>query len=313
MKRRFQGASDSDSLELLLDTLCNVFGGIVLIACLLAILPRQKMKSPLVPSETASAAMLERRMITVREEMIRIEAEIGRIESSTDPKLGEVQLRRDSLRRVHERLGNDHKDRQKRESSEADARALVAQGNPEVLTERLRELNLRRSSTEGIESVATEKIRFLEQRSANLLEESANIAQGNTQLLRFPRERPSDDSPFPIILRYDAVYPLVIGADFGLNNSIRRTTTSANDGFRAEPIRGRGIAAPGKDEQLAATLKKAAGERLYVTLYLYPDSHLVLSGLKEALAKAKISYGLEFVKSERSLSFGAEGSMPPKL
>jgi hypothetical protein len=76
MKRRLQSASESDSLELLLDTLCNVFGGIVLIACLLAILPRQEMSSPLMPSESASAEMLERRLIAAREETIRLKSEI---------------------------------------------------------------------------------------------------------------------------------------------------------------------------------------------------------------------------------------------
>ncbi len=313
MKRRFQGASDSDSLELLLDTLCNVFGGIVLIACLLAIIPRQTIKFPLVPSETASAAMLERRTITAREEMIRLESEIERLEISTDPKLAELQMRRDSLRKLHERWRNDYKDRQNQEFSEADARALVAQGNPEALSERLKELKLQRSSSEGIENAASEKIRFLEQRSANLHDECKNIAKGKAQLLRFPRERPSGNSPSPIILRYDAIYPLAIGTDFGANDSVRRAASSGSDSFRAEPIRGRGISLPSTDKQLALTLKEAADKGLYVTLYLYPDSHHALSGLKDALAKADISYGLEFVKSDRSLSFGSEGTSPPKL
>ncbi|MEO8615456.1 MAG: hypothetical protein ABI600_09965 [Luteolibacter sp.] len=271
------------------------------------------MKSPLAPSETASAAMLERRTITAREEMIRLESEIARLEVSTDPKLAELQMRRDSLRKLHERWRNDYKDQQNQESSEADARALVAQGNPEALSERLRELKLQRSSSEGIENAAAEKIRFLEQRSANLHEESTNIAKGKSQLLRFPRERSSGNSPFPIILRYDAIYPLAIGTDFGANDSVHRTPSSGSDGFRAEPIRGRGISLPSTDKQLAVTLKEAADKGLYVTLYLYPDSHHALSGLKDALAKANISYGLEFVKSDRSLSFGSEGTSPPKL
>ena len=50
MRRRLSGSSD-DSLELLLDTLCNVFGGIVLIACLLAIIPRATMPPPVCPNQ----------------------------------------------------------------------------------------------------------------------------------------------------------------------------------------------------------------------------------------------------------------------
>lgn len=44
--RRKLHANQQDSLELLLDTLCNVFGGIILIACLLAMLSRPKSEKP---------------------------------------------------------------------------------------------------------------------------------------------------------------------------------------------------------------------------------------------------------------------------
>lgn len=222
MKRRLQSASESDSLELLLDTLCNVFGGIVLIACLLAILPRQEMSSPLMPSESASAEMLERRLIAAREETIRLKSEITRLEDSTDPKLAELQSRRDSLQRIHGRLRKSLTDRQDVEANEADLRAIVRQGDPATLAEILKVLKLQRSKSEGIESATTEKIRFLEQRIANLHEESESLKKGKTQAVRFPRERHSQASPLPIIVRYDAIYPMGIGADIGTNPSISR-------------------------------------------------------------------------------------------
>jgi hypothetical protein len=39
---RRQRQTSQDSLELLLDTLCNVFGGIILITCLLALMNNRK-------------------------------------------------------------------------------------------------------------------------------------------------------------------------------------------------------------------------------------------------------------------------------
>jgi hypothetical protein len=41
-------------MELLLDTLCNVFGGIILIACLLAMLSRPKVSPNATPVATPS-------------------------------------------------------------------------------------------------------------------------------------------------------------------------------------------------------------------------------------------------------------------
>ena len=313
MKQRFQVGSDSDSLELLLDTLCNVFGGIVLIACLLAILPRQEMESPLLPAESASTEMLERRLIAGREEMTRLESEIARHKNSLDPKLAELQSRRDSLRRLHDRLRKGLMERQDEETNEAEVRAIVRQGDPEALAEILKELKLRKSESEVIESAAAEKIKFLQRRIASLHDESESLKGGKVQAVRFPRERVSEAFPLPIILRYDCIYPMGIDAELGANPSIGRTAIPGNEGFRAEPIQGRGIRVPVTDRMLSATLKAAIAKGMYATIYLYPDSHHAFGELKEVLSKANVTYGLEFLKPDRVLYFSSEGTLPPEL
>ena len=313
MKRKLSSATESDSLELLLDTLCNVFGGIVLIACLLAILPRQKMPPPLLPEATATAAMLERRMSLANEETARIEAEIARLSESIDPKLAELQARRDSLKRTSHRMQSEIRENQSRESSEADARAIVGQANPVLLAERLKELKLEKSKTEGIEATATEKIGFLEERIKSLGDEAGKLAGGRTQAVRFPRERRASDSPFPIIIRYGAIYPLALGKGFEDNPGITKTPLLEEDAFRADPVRGSGIVNPSENEQLEATLREAAKKGHYATLYLYPDSHKMCGDLREILSKASMTYGLEFIDPERNLFFSSDGTAPPEL
>jgi len=276
-------------------------------------LPRQEMSSPLMPSKTATAEMLERRLIAAHEEMIRLQSEITHLEGSTDPKLAELQSRRDSLRRIHGRLRKDLTDRQDVEANEVELRAIANQGDPGALAEILKELKLQRSKAAGIEGASAEKIRFMQQRIADLHEESGSLKNGKNQTVRFPRERPSQASPLPIILRYDAIYPLGIGADFGANPSISRTPVPANEGFCAEPIKGHGIGVPSTDKVLAVTLKAANTKGMYATVYLYPDSHHAFGELKEALSRASISYGLEFLKSDRVLYFSSEGTRPPEL
>ena len=50
-----------DSLDLLLDTMCNTFGGIIMIAILVALLAQQS-PAPIVPADRARSEMTERRL-----------------------------------------------------------------------------------------------------------------------------------------------------------------------------------------------------------------------------------------------------------
>jgi hypothetical protein len=313
MKRRLGETRDSDSLDLLLDTLCNVFGGIVLIACLLAILPRQQMHPPLLPTHFAEAQMFERRIISANEQITRLQSEIDRLSKSADPLLAELQARRNSLKKLQERLESGIKERGDQELNEAEARALVARGDMKALEERLAELRLQRSKTEDIHAAVAEKIRFLEQRSETLREQAGKYAKGRIQAVRFPRERPANSSPFPIIIRHNAIYPLALGGKLLPNPAVTMIPLPGEDGFRASPAPGKGIRVPAEDLELLAALRSAVANKAYASLYLYPDSHEVFSDLREALAKAGLTYGLEFVDPGRDLFFSSEGSAPPEL
>lgn len=61
MKRRLQGELDSDSLDLLLDTICNTFGGILLISLLVAVLANMASNSVAIepPEQVTQAELIE--------------------------------------------------------------------------------------------------------------------------------------------------------------------------------------------------------------------------------------------------------------
>lgn len=103
-----------------------------------------------------------------------------------------------------------------------------------------------------------------------------------------------------------------IGANLATNPSIGRTPDPANDGFKAEPIRSRGITRS-TDQVLTETVNAAKSKGLYVTIYLYQDSYHAFGELKESLSKAGVSYGLEFVEAGKGLWFSSEGTSPPEL
>lgn len=312
MKRRLNGGGGGDSLELLLDTLCNIFGGIVLIACLLAILPRQKMPPPLMPAESAKEEMTERRMIKATEEIARLKSDIAQLSQSTDPKIAELQSRRNSLNELLESLQKNAKEKDDLEINEADVRAIAAKGDPKLLEEKLKELKLQKSKNESKHAASIEKIRSLEQRSKNLTEEAENLGKGKTQAVRFPRERAAKSSPFPIIIRYNRVYPLEVDGGKCHNPAVERRKID-EDVIRVSPVPGRGIAKPLDDADLISLLKAMARKGYYATLYLYPDSHGVFNDLTQAMGNAGMTYGLDFVVADTELNFGSNGSAPPEL
>jgi hypothetical protein len=293
MKRRLNGGGAGDSLELLLDTLCNIFGGIVLISCLLAILPRQKMPPPLIPAESAKEEMTERRIIKATEEIDRLKSDIEQLSQSTDPKIAELQSRRNSLNELLESLQKNAKDKDDLELNEADIRAIAAKGDPKLLEEKLMELKLQKSKNESKHATTVDKIRYLEQRSKNLTEEAEKLGKEKIQAVRFPRERAAKASPFPIIVRYDRVYPLQVDGGKRSNPDVEMI--------------------PIDDAALLTLLKVVETKGYYATVYLYPDSHRVFNDLTQVMGKAGISYGLEFVEAARELNFGSNGSAPPEL
>lgn len=313
MKRRFAQSSGSDSLELLLDTLCNVFGGIVLIACLMAIVPRATMPPPLVPVELATAQMTERRISSAQIELQRLSLKINEMQKDVDPAMASIQSRRDSFKRTLENLQADLKKTADGEMHEAEARAIVTQVDPADLNKKLDQLKLNVVAAENLSKASKEKSEFLEKRLKQLEEESKTLEKSKVQAVRFPRERIKNTSPFPLILKYGQLYPLVIGDSLSNNPAIQRIPAADGDGFRADPIRGKGISLPEARDSLAATLKAAAAEKLFVSVYLYPDSYEEFQELKNAMSEAKISYGIEFLETDYRLTFSSSGSAPPEL
>ena len=118
---------------------------------------------------------------------------------------------------------------------------------------------------------------------------------------------------FPVIIRYGRIYPLHIGSSLKQNSALTWTTVDENS-ERVSPRSGRGLKLPGDVKLLAATLSAASSRGCSVPVYLYPDSYGVFQDFKKELFKAKIRYGVEFVKSGQTLTFTTKGgSSPPEL
>ena len=90
MNRQLNQRDSSESLELMLDVLSNVFGGVILICCLLAILPRHSNPPPLSPVESARSQMLERRIDSAQSQLEDMRQKVADLTDATDSDLVKV-------------------------------------------------------------------------------------------------------------------------------------------------------------------------------------------------------------------------------
>ena len=314
MNRKMSSSGESRSLDLLLDTLCNVFGGIVLIACLLAILPRQKMPPPLLPGDVAEAQMVERRIIAARWQIKELNSEIEKLSSSVDPETAALEARLNELQKLNHELESKLSVMEKQELSNAEMHSLAAEGNVDELKARLDELNRIKAKEIGVKNAVVEKAEFLNSRVAKLSQEIKQAKQYRAKRVRFPRERNAKSSPFPVILRYNRIYPIFIGKDFRDNPAVSMHRSEQEDTLKVTPIRGKGIDQPALHQDLQSALRKVSAMKdMYISVYIYPDSHDIFQELVKEIGDHKLGYGIEFVPVGRVMYFGSSGTKPPEL
>ena len=312
MNRQLSQQDSSASLDLMLDVLSNVFGGIILICCLLAILPRQSTPPPLSPVELARSEMMERRVAAAKTELEALRKEIVKLTDTADPAVATLFQKRDELVNTLQVLQQDIKMLEGDEDFAAEVGAIMALGKSQDLEKQLQEIKRRLVSEENINKAMLDKVAHIEKRQKALDKQRKEIVSGRQYSVRFPKEKLDDSDPFPIIIRYGRVYPLVVGKGFKENPAIRSVPID-DDATAVKPIPGMGWVLPKDVVKLKEALEAARGKRLYISVYLYPDSHAVFNHIKPHFFAAKVDYGMEFVPTSRNLTFSSEGSKPPKL
>lgn len=304
-----------DSLDLLLDTMCNAFGGIIMIAILVALLIKDTKQAEKGPSEAVQASMVDRKLTQTREEL-----EATR-ELQEQLKM-QLQQAGEAAKLVEER------DTLQKQFEETTARANAAE-------------SLLRSTTDTTE--ARGKKDAIEQKKAALLRETAELEKNakelSEKLARIEKalaearsqrtielgppaaERETKKNPFNVIFRHNRLYPLLsLGANGLARNEATVKWVEFRNGAEAQPTPGVGIDAE-KDEaalrEFIALLRKVkggmdVGSELYVASYVYKDSFPAFLRFKQALATANLGIGQGWkpVENEDNLSFGAVGFKP---
>ncbi len=271
MSRRFT-AGASDNLELLLDTMCNAFGGVIFIAILLAVLAQFAEFKEAAEPDLAEASRLQR-------ELIDLEEELRALRATREQQLRDVEALESVLPLI-------------------DELRTVRQTNVELR----RELeSLARQAEEACQRAAAagdvsewERRRWLLGQQEAALEQAITEAQrGEVRRGVLPRLVASEKDTFYMIVKWNRLFVLkkpTARTPFGAVNEtdVTHARIRSDDGtertlYDAIPDRGVRIDAPGWERApiVADIVRYVPPEDCSLHFAVYPDSYPSLLTVRE--------------------------------
>ena len=297
-----------DSLYLLLDTLCNAFGGIILLAVLVVLLTsKEKTQS----SKAAdSQEMLQRRLSIAQTDLEKSQ----QLAASLKAKANDERLKQQVA------LLSTRKDLQ---DAIQQTRETVAQNSKDLDTasavdpsERLKFLDAQLAAAQAHKLEAKNSLAAAEENTKRLKQRLADMEQQVTakldelqRPLRLPKEHETGKRVIYIIARYGHIY-LCRNFDLSRNETDIDWTTTLT-GETAEPRRGMGIDPTGSTAGLINFFKNMSDDSVYVAFCVYDDSFPAFIRAKQLASNCGLAYGWEpFQLSDGPVSFGSVGHTP---
>jgi hypothetical protein len=309
MSRKLEQVDSSSSYDLMLDVLSNVFGGVILISCLLAILPRHVAPPPLLSADLAKQEMTERRIAMAESELDQILIQTQRLEDRTSSELVTALSERVALKKILESLNTELATIRELELKLVDDKVTPMKGTVRRADQQLRNIKTQLIAAEKLNRALKEKLKMIKKEAEG---QKSEKGEGEYYYVQLPQEKGALVNPFPIIIRHGKIYPTNVGSTLNRNKALRRTMID-EDVERVIPISSQGWLLPRDVKLLSATLRAAVSQNYSVSVYLYPDSYDVFQDFKNELFKAKIRYGVEFLKVGHTMRFSSKGSSPQEL
>jgi len=300
--------NSEESLDLLLDTLCNVFGGIILISCLLALLTQH---SNTIAKSDADASGLKGRLLAERHEaaaneLAALKQLADKLAATGQGELQKLADERDQLRATQERLR-----RQASISPVDDNSTKDPVGEVTVLRSKVNALDLQIADAKARRQAATSKEQDLAARTQRVRSQINEKEAKRDEYVRFPKEKTTSKHAFNFILKYGDVYPLV-DANGKTFDGITHEPLE-DKAFIANPIRSEGLAIARDINAILELLAICKKMGVYISIYVYPDSFETFRTLKKHIFNAGLEYGFEVEPEHYKIRFGPNGSSPAPL
>ena len=290
------------SLDLLLNTLCDVFGSFIMIALIL-ILPTgiARIAQPAANDET-----INRRISAAQAEMQRIERQV--VESSADPESVRLNAEKQELESAIRSL------------KEKSARLGSARAN-EINTS-IRDV----TKEDAVLLAKIKKARIAQEAARNAMDESAkyqstiasridsikgklsSAKKVRTQEMRLPRERVTSKGASNVIFRYGRIYPTQTSLNSDRNTESLKWTPEGDEAYRVSPIEGKGYL-PNETSKITTWASSISRDR-FVACYVYIDSIDAFREFRKILQQLNVEIGWEPQESGRDMIFSSHGTSP---
>jgi hypothetical protein len=276
--------TDDGSLDLLLDTICNTFGGVLFISMLVVILlgmsSRQAGLTPPDPEAQAALEALERDRSQSAAKLRTLRSALA-IQQQIERQIDDPGLRA-TVRRLHELQAA----RDARSAQVDAARAQISQAQIEVnrITRSL-------ADARSAHARAAAELQQAEQE----LEREMSV---RTRTARLPRLRPTIKTEVPFFLRQGRLSALLQPAPAGgmTRNTAESTVRTDAAGLQlAEPVPGAGTPVRGDGSARAAVEQRIAQfnrDRHFIAVVVWPDSFAEFAVVKDILVRQGFEYRL---------------------
>lgn len=291
------------SLDLLLDTLTNVFGGIILIACLLALLARDAPPPP--ETSNTQSQLLTVSYQNALKELQQVQQRVQQLEEYNQlSKRAELNA---TLTQLTAQLVNI----QQSEKENAESAILSQQGqkkaknNLATIKENIQNTIDQIDKNNKTQPALQEQINALKADQKKLAHELEQLPEKAPEELRYPREHSTSQNAKYIVLQHGKIYPC-----FQQGSVSEHMDVEALPGLtRMKPNPLKGIV-PTDIKNIQSLLKEFQEANCYSALELHKDSYDTFRKLKPLLLKAGVDYGIN-LSDASIISFGSEGADPP--
>ena len=305
MARRLP-SSNSDSLELLLDTMCNTFGGIILIALLIALLARDVKVTQEEDAMALKTQMTQRRLQKARDDLTNAQHHHDRLVAANPDIEKRRRLMEEKNAKLHELANLSHKPQAPGPPVPA---GETSEKKAQTLQEKIGEQTQQEAQTKGEISDVEGSIKKAEAE----ISQTKSHSKGRAVRLRLPREHTTGKDAVQVILRHRQVYPLFyLNAGQPSKNEAGLTWKPMEIGglvigHEVQPIPGRGLAA-NNVVALQQWMRGFPSARFDIVFFVYEDSFAEFQLMKQFVTGKGFEYGWQPRVSSDVLRFGSGGA-----
>lgn len=276
----------TDSMQLLVDTICNLFGSIVIISLLMALFAKD------VPPDAQN-----KRQADVQKQVQKLQSEIEeaqRFEATITPPPEEA-----------ERLALADRI--------AELKTLISSNIARIEPATNQPVTTAEPALPAITNLLAQR-NILQVELTSVTNQIERLKRANTRQLRLPREHATGKKTYYFICRFGKIYPVYV-----MNNGRRELNTQTLDwretaeGQMVTPRRELGIDPANGLPAFARLFNEIPAQTYSIHFLVYSDSFPTFLAARQIPLARNFDTGWEFSPPDRPVVFSSQGEAPPAL